>query len=281
MFVSFNVGPRRIPEAKGILVDVGLESSATLVQDGLLAGLASMTLDRADPRWLALTKKLQAVGVDSFVRVDRHWSRSEIAQASLLRLRLKTVGLTGGARVPAQAYDRTAACPVCGAGAVPTAPLVVELSRMGRKLIDRTAHDGQLVVHRVLSDALQSGALTGFETLPVAPIGRPRVPSDDYRWMRITSELPAMVGANLATENLCPACGRSGHFDSTQDPVEFRYPPLRAFSDVNYTFEYFGVWNLSPSPVGGHREVVVSQRVREAFERLRVRFVGWEPVLTA
>ena len=240
-----------------------------------------MSLDRQDPRWLALTTKLRSIGVDSFVRIDRHWTQSEIAQASLLRLRLATVGLPGGANLPSQAYERTAACPVCGAGAVPIAPLVVELSKMGRKLIDRTAHDGQLVVHRILGDALRSEALTGFEMLPVAPIGRPTVPSADYRWMRIISELPAMVGANLAIENPCPGCGRSGHFDSTQDPVQFSYAPLPASADINCTFEYFGVWNLSPAPVGGHREVVVSQRVCEVFARLRVRLVGWEPVLTA
>lgn len=280
MFVLFNIGPQRVAEAKGILVGLGLESKAKLVTDGALAGSASVTLDREDPRWPALAQKLRSAGLDSFVRVDRHWSRSDIAEAPLVRLRLATVGLRGGADLPTQAYDRIAACHLCGAGAAPIAPLIVELSRMGRKLIDRTAHDGQVVVHRVLSDALQSEGLTGFEMRPVAPMGRPQVPSEDYLWMRITSELPAMVGANLVTENLCPVCGRSGHFDSTQDPVQFRYTPNPVSADINCTFEYFGVWQLTPSPVGGYREVVVSQRVREVFERLRVRLVSWEPVVT-
>jgi len=280
----FNVGTRRIAKAKAVLARFALTNVAQIAETGILAGLVSLTLDRSDPRYALLLDALRELGHDPFIRVDRHWTRTEIAQASLLRLKVATAGLLGGASLPRQAYNRTLACPTCGAGAEPIPPLVAALSRMGQKLIDRTARDGQLVLHRVLGDALRSEGLGGFDILPASPKGDPKTPSSEFQWVRISSQLPAMVGANLETEDVCPRCARSGHFDSGRDPVQFRYAirPTDG-ADINYTYEYFGTWQtIKPtSPVGGHREIVVSQRVREVFERLKVRYVRWDPVVVA
>lgn len=93
--------------------------------------------------------------------------------------------------------------------------------------------------------------------------------------------LPTRV---LAVEDLCPVCGRMGHFDPGDRPAENRYKnvPDHA-SDFNYTWERFGVWRGKPwhsdyPPVGGSAGIIVSQRVRKLFTRVKVRQVKYAPV---
>jgi hypothetical protein len=46
-------------------------------------------------------------------------------------------------------------------GALPEGALIAELARMGKKQIDRTAHDGHIVVTRALADVRQVQYATG------------------------------------------------------------------------------------------------------------------------
>jgi hypothetical protein len=283
-FVSFNLGQARLPLIRTLLAEAGLTDVATLAPEGHpLAGLCSITVPAGDGRVAVLQDELARHGESASVRLDRHYSARELDKLPWVQLTVATAGLMGGANYR-QPYDRTGACRTCGAGASLVGPLIAELARMGRKHIDRTAHDGHIVVTRTLSDAVREAGLTGID---VRPVRRDHLPNPDpgFAWLEVVSEWPPMLPTRiLAVEDLCPACGRMGHFDPGDRPAEWHYGhvPDNA-ADFNYTWERFGVWRGRPwdsdyRPVGGSAGVIVSQRVRQLFARVGVRQVQYAPV---
>lgn len=283
-FVSFNLGQARLPLTRTLLAKAGLTEIATLDPEGHpCAGLCSLTVPAGDGRVAVVQKELATHGESASVRLERRYSDRELDQLPWLQLVVATAGLMGGANYR-QPYDRARACQTCGAGASPVGALIAELSRMGRKHIDRTAHDGHIVVTRTLADGVREAGLTGIE---VRPVRRDHAPDPDPRfvWLNVVSEWPPMAPTRvLAVEDLCPACGRMGHFDPGDRPAEWHYGnvPDNA-GDLNYTWERFGVWRGQPwnsdyPPVGGSAGVIVSQRVRQLFVRIGVRQVRYAPV---
>ena len=200
------------------------------------------------------------------------------------RLVVRTVGLFGGVNYE-QPYDYTSACRTCGAGSEPVGPLVAQLSRMGRKLLDQTAHDGHLVATRGLADALVAASLTGLEVRPVRR-AHAAVPDSGYCWLRVAFQWPPMAPTSgVVTEDLCPECRRTGYFDPSAVPGEWHYsrPPDHA-ADFGHTRERFGIWRAKAWPagrrgVGGAGGLIVSARARTLLESLRVRHLEYVPVL--
>jgi hypothetical protein len=280
--VFFNLGSEGLTTARTILERTGLASVAQLAPDGILAGSGSVTLPVDDRRLSLLIDELERIGEAPLVRAERTYTKQELDGFEWLNLRLRTPGLLGGFNLN-QPYDRTAACPTCGAGARPISPLIADLRRMKKRLLDATSHDGHLVVAATLADVIQDAGLTGLEVQPVRS-PRESQPDSSYRWLDITSEWGPMAPASvLKTDDLCPTCGRSGHYDEYGRATEFWYyePPAEA-ADFNRTWEYFGVSHTYPSDrnptAGGARMIIVSQRVRECFKQLKVRHVSFEPV---
>lgn len=283
-FVSFNLGRARLPLVRALLAKAGLTEVATLAaEDHPLAGVCSVTVAAGDSRVAVLREELARHGESPSVRLDRRYSSRELDQLPWLQLIVDTFGLMGGANYR-QPYDRAGACQTCGAGASPVGPLIAELSRMGKKHIDRTAHDGHIVVTRALADAVLEAGLTGID---LRPVRRDHLPNPDpgFAWLEVVSEWPPMLPSRvLAVEDLCPVCGRMGHFDPGDRPAEWHYRNVPDEpGDFNYTWERFGVWRGRPwddgyPPVGGLGGVIVSQRVRQLFTRVGVRRVQYAPV---
>lgn len=200
------------------------------------------------------------------------------------RVVLKTVGLSGGVNYR-QPYDRAQACVVCGVGAVPIGPLVAELSRMGKKQLDRTAHDGHVIVTTGLADALTREGLTGFELRPVRR-AHLETPDTAYRWLHIVFEWPQTAPTtSFAIQDLCPRCERTGHFDlgARLDPWHYRQAPASA-ADFGLTWERFGIWRSKGwepgvRGVGGQGGVIVSDRARGVLRAQRVRHLEFLPLV--
>lgn len=283
-FIAFNLGAARIEATKDILRRAGLENSPGFRRDGILAGYFSVELPVADPRLSALVRELDTSKVDYSLRADRQYSERFLDRFPWLVLRIKTAGLLGGVNLE-QTYDHTGTCPTCGAGSVPIAPLLAETSRMGRKAIDATAHDGHLVVTTALADAIESAGLNGFAFEPVSR-SEDRDPDPAFRWLRIVAECrPLSPVSMLEIDDLCPACGRAGHYDAYSRSTEFWCQGWGdPGTDFNWTWEYFGRWRMNTKDVrqhvGGMRLPVVSQRVRSLFKKLKVRQVSFDPVFT-
>lgn len=283
-FIGFNLGAAGIEATKDILRRAGLEDSPGFQRDGILAGYFSVELPLADPRLMALVRELDAGNVDYTLRAARRYSERFLDRFPWLVLRTKTVGLLGGVNL-GQAYDHAGACPTCGAGSVPIAPLLAQTSRMGRKAIDSTAHDGHLVVTATLADAIEATGLSGFAIGPVSRSAG-RDPDPAYRWLRILPECGPLAPASvLEIDDLCPACGRAGHYNTYSKTTEYWSEGWGdPGADFNWTWEYFGRWRMNAKDarqhVGGFRLPVVSQRVRSLFKKLKVRQMSFDPVFT-
>jgi hypothetical protein len=198
-------------------------------------------------------------------------------------LRVRTAGLLATVNL-GQAYDRTNACLTCGAGARPIPPLIAELSRMGKKVVDCTAHDGRLITTRGFADALRTAGVTGFAEQPVRSRGSER-PHPGFVWLDVTAEwAPFAASTRLEREDVCPRCGRAGHFDLRGGGTRLvSHDVPDTACDFNVTWEYFGVWRTAMiaekrSPVGGARYLIVSARTRELFMAHKVKHVSFHPL---
>jgi hypothetical protein len=87
--------------------------------EGPQAGLGNVTLDVMDPRLDMLLEELRKAGQDPHPRADRLYTSRELDDFPWIMMVVATAGLSGGVNLR-QPYDRTYACPTCGADATPT-----------------------------------------------------------------------------------------------------------------------------------------------------------------
>jgi hypothetical protein len=156
---------------------------------------------------------------------------------------------------------------------------------MGKKQLDRTAHDGHLVVSTSLADALTAEGLGGFS---VRSVRRAHLEHADsaYRWLHIAFEWPQMATmTGLTTDDLCPQCRRTGYFDadSRLEPWRYAAAPTGA-ADFGLTWERFGYWRgrgWEPGlrGVGGQGGLIISDRARAVLESRKVHYVEYIPVV--
>ena len=283
LFVSLFLGHDKAAATQRLLrecnlLDVALADRRNVWRGELQPGVY-IRLPSDDERLQKLLAKLRSRGVVPFTRIDREYSEEELNRADLLILRIATAGLLGGVDY-SQTYDSAKACETCGAGSVPNLPLIADLGSMGKKDIDHLICEGHLVVSKRLAEAMRK--MTGVS---VQPVRSPRRASSQFFWLRITNQLPRMHSSTRGyiTEAQCPVCGRAGHYGTMSEPESVSYTKTQNACDFNLTWESFGDWkqqrNKTPHrPVGGKQGIVVSQRLRQEFLRLKVRRLVWVPV---
>jgi hypothetical protein len=199
------------------------------------------------------------------------------------RLRLRTAAIMGGINLD-QPFDHGGSCPTCGAGARPIPPLRADLARMGRKQLDATAHEELLVASVAVADTFDRLGLLGLRRMPV--VGRStRVDAAQFVWLEVTTTWPPLAqDSRYVTEELCPHCGRAGHFDVYPTGTQLIYDraPI-ADTDFARTWEYWGTWKTVTRrglrPVGGSQAVLVSERARAAIVSLRRRHLTFDPII--
>jgi hypothetical protein len=92
------------------------------------------------------------------------------------------------------------------------------------------------------------------------------------------------LGSAVATDDLCPQCRKTGHFDVGPEIGEWRYSALPLDpTDFGYTWERFGYWRSQGwepglRGVGGAGGVIVSTRARALLEECGVRHLEFVPV---
>lgn len=240
-----------------------------------------------DPRFAQLLRLVLTSPHGEQPRWDREYTKGELDAASFLVCRQKTVGLYDSPLDNLQAFDRSRACPTCSAGAKPRPPLAISTGRMGRKLMERTILGGWLVVTTDVGLKLKDSGLTGFRLQPVRG-ATSATSSPDWLWLDIEYEWPAVsVSRFLHRCDPCPGCGRAGHADCWTRPVVHvfdRFPP--DVPDFSLSFEYFGPWfqrtpGDCPELLGGHQELILSQRARRELLRCGVRRLEFSPLRTS
>lgn len=155
---------------------------------------------------------------------------------------------------------------------------------MGKKVVDRTAHDGRLITTRGFADALGAAGVSGFAEQPVRSRGSAHA-HPGFVWLDVTAEWPPFAASSqLEREDVCPRCRRAGHFDLRGGDTRLVSQDVPDTAcDFNVTWEYFGVWRTAMTaetrlPVGGARYVIVSARTRELFIAHKVKHVSFEPL---
>jgi hypothetical protein len=153
---------------------------------------------------------------------------------------------------------------------------------MGKKTIDCTAHDGQVITTRGFADDLGAAGSSGFVERPVRSRGSER-PHPGFVWLDVVSEWPPIApSSQVEREDVCPRCGRAGHFDVVGGSTRLVYHRVPDTAcDFNVTWEYFGVWRTAMTaekrlPVGGARYLIVSAGARELFMAQKVKHVSFE-----
>lgn len=289
LFITFFLGHRAGEKARALLEEYDLLEVARDSRLNRHAWVGDvhfgvhLRLPLQDERLSRLLERLRADGINVSTRLDREYSKEELDAADWLVMRTATAGLLGGVDF-GQTYDFIESCSVCGAGAQPQAPLMVELGKMGKKDIDHLIYEQYFIISNRLAEAIRAAAFTGVE-LELVKSQRSPI-SKQYSWLRIINELPPMdhTTTGYVVEDPCPTCGRGGHFNSG---VEAEVPVYRSFPlnahDFNATWEYFGTWQqvrspLQNQPVGGGRGTIVSGQVRRVFQQLRIPRMVWIPV---
>ncbi|WP_291984797.1 hypothetical protein [Luteitalea sp.] len=292
LFVSFFLGHKKGDAARRLLSECGLLETAMASPANRNAWFGeshsgvSLRLPVEDSRLEALLQRLQQRKVAPFTRLDREYSVRELDSADWLVMRVATAGLWGGVDY-GQQYERQDACATCGAGAVPIAPLLADLNKMGKKPLDHLVYEGHLIASRSLARGLERLGVTGFESLDVRTQRRP--PSENFVWLRIAGDFPRFDPSSTGyeIEDCCPACQRAGHYGNWSQGESPCAAVPTANADMNLSWEYYGNWRQTRRtedgwvPVGGFRAIVVSQKARRAFIQLGVRRIVWVPMRTA
>ena len=139
----------------------------------------SISLPRDSPRWGEIRAILDTEPSRYFAWVRRRYTPEELAEAELLRLEItrafEPIGEECGTK-----YDRSAACPHCGAGRKQVSDLHLQLRRVyqGWPSIPQARRTGiartiaeEIVVSRDLADVITTEGVTGCELRPVRGCG--------------------------------------------------------------------------------------------------------------
>jgi hypothetical protein len=211
----------------------------------------------------------------------------ELAQASLLYLR---VGGTGTERRHPRAdvlYDDSRACPQCGAGLAQASPFKVRKTELPKLALATGAAD-DLLLHESVATVVAAAGLRGIGWREVLdPKGAP-IP---WRQMVVEETMPpmlmtsrGMIRGRTGAEGPCARCGRDGWFDAMSDPFIPAYPRsvLDTMPDAAWAYELFstGAW---AEPIHGRRSLasrrlIVRPRLYALLKPLKLRAARWTPV---
>ena len=198
------------------------------------------------------------------------------------------VHATGYARIrPEQAHDDTHACPVCGAGRRPTAPVRLRRGEIPKRGLLGSVSGGILLFHEELVARFREEAVTGMEWVQARD--REDAPLPWYE-VRVTATAPRMLAASTGVlrgrirgEAPCAACAQDGWFDDPEQPFTPAYEAgaLEALPDVVRTTELFGTGQVEVGDEPGwvaYPRLLVRQHVYALFRRGKVRGVRFSPV---
>jgi len=218
-------------------------------------------LPRNDPRLKMLLAELRAAGEEPTTRVERSYSAKDRDAALWLECTGgSTMVVTG--RHPEQEWDMSGACPKCGAGAVPVAPLIVAFT--GKKNTSgwtASCPYGHILVSVALAERLRRSRLTGFKALPVRT-ARSKTPDPNWKWLHITSAWPHHGKETAARSSV-------HHQTATRQPCDFNLKHGTCEPDSR---------EGSASLRGGSPNVVLSHRAYRVLRQAGTRIQRLEPV---
>jgi len=167
----------------------------------------SVRLMDDDPRLPLLLKELKAARVSPIIRNERDYSKKDL-EAQWLKVRGCTTMVLAGNR-QGQKWNFKRACKVCGVGAVPVPPLIVQVQgRPPKQGWSVSVPCGLVVVSADLAKILVEAKLTGFVVEPVQRASTGDL-DERFRWLRIPCDWPApLEESGCRVVGACAGCKR-------------------------------------------------------------------------
>ena len=222
-------------------------------------------------------------------QVRRFWrpSARELAASALLCM-FPWIHASGGRMPrPERDYDRSSACPACGAGLRPLGPLRLRRGEVPKKGPLGSVSRDVLIVHDDLRAVWETERITGVTFVRALDREGAQLP---WHEVRIARTMPPMLSGTtglqrgrIAGERPCARCGRDGWFDDPEQPFTPLYARavLEEVPDIAATSEYFGAGELCKPLTRSHLaspRLIVRQRVYQLGRRLKLRGLRFSPV---
>lgn len=273
-YISHRFSPDKILKAERFLIDNNLINIAKFQKEGFLAGICSIRLPVEDTRNSLFIDEIKKDNSEPILRFDREYTSKELEIYPFLVLIIKTVHLSNP--YANQIYDYSSACPNCGAGILPIIPIYVPENKMGKKLIEFTAHNGWPVFRHTLKNTLEENNITGIKFNNII-LGKDK---ENFYIGFINSILPKLDPSSKINFNhsICATCHNSGNFHNFSSETSYVYKKsnVQNLKDFNLTHEYFGEWKYSK--LGGARHIVISQKVRQILLQNKVKYLDFIPI---
>jgi hypothetical protein len=228
--------------------------------------------------------------------VERRWavySESDLLNAPLLLM--LTSAKAGRVDDRAGSFDLSEACSVCGTGARLKTPLTLFMSVRDRyKTLGRhkthVAHEASersAFVSHELAERLAAAKASGIS---LSPIVDQEAVESGWKYLETTQVMPRMSlkTRGVTTEHQCGRCGRDGHFEATNAPLEIHYDSkevhVESLADVVETWEWFGISKINHSPRKGRIMalarpfLLVKPKVYEVFREIGNSKASFVPV---
>lgn len=225
-------------------------------------------------------------------QVRRFWRPTprELAAAELLWMR-PWIHSSGQPRPrPEREYDRSAACPACGAGLRPLGPLQLRKGEIPKTGLLGTVSGDILILHDELKTAWNSAGIRGAGFVRALDQRGSPLP---WHEVRLEMRLPPMLAGStgmkrgrIAGEAPCARCGSGGWFDDPEQPFTPLYDRrvLDDAPELGCTHEYFGTGELRAELARSHlasRRIIARQRVYQLCRRMKLRGIRFSPVAVA
>jgi hypothetical protein len=204
--------------------------------------------------------------------VIKKYNNVELDSCRFLHLIIASSGLNNPPEN--QLINYTDSCPTCQAGRRFNSQLKVTRNTMGNKKIDQNQRYGFLVFENDLAEKILKENLTGIEFNPIE-IGKDNF---NFKLGHITNELPKFSEKSVIKKfELCPSCGRSGHYSNYDKVDELWYNKVvldNSPCDFYRTWKYFGIWSMGQTL----QSIIVSQKVRQFLKQFKFKHLKYEPI---
>lgn len=137
----------------------------------LSESIKAVEISKDDPRYKILPKIAQEVK-DKYDRpfffswqIKRKYSRKELAEATLLQMKIKSTFEPAGEEC-GTLYDETVACKICGANRKQLSSLILKKGSIPKKDISKTIA-GEVVVSSRFVEVIKSADIKGVEVVPI------------------------------------------------------------------------------------------------------------------
>lgn len=218
-----------------------------------------------------LLAQLESLGMDYYMREERHFDLREIRQAKILKTGPEAHVL--GNHLPNQvAFDWSEVCETCMRSPSQVGPLHIDYGRLiAEEAIFGPRHElivSEKIALRMIKDGITGCILREIEDSPGA-----QHRESNYYQVLVTQNLPRAFSPPtrfISTDDFCKSCGQGGLF---LDSALYYDVDEEEFQDINHTFETFGQGaGISP-------ELLVSSRFYNLLLACGAHLEEPEPVL--